>query len=109
MSNKINEMKQKLNKLEELKFELELLVSSVNDKTREIKYLDTPSNIYIDIESKAEVNGIDVSYEVDQVRNAVNTLESAVYELVTPFEDKLRDVDIECDDLECDIYEEVHC
>ena len=50
-----------------------------------------------------------MSYEVDQVRQAVNTLESAVYELVTPFEDKLRDVEMEHDDLECDIYEEVHC
>ena len=109
MSNKINEMKQKLNKLEELKFELELLVSSVNDKTREIKYINTPSDIYIDIETKADANGIDVTYEVDQVRQAVNTLESAVYELVTPFEDKLRDIEIEHDDLECDIYEEVHC
>ena len=109
MSNKINEMKQKLNKLEELKFELELLVSSVNDKTREIKYINTPSDIYIDIETKADANGIDVTYEVDQVRQAVNTLESAVYELVTPFEDKLKDVELEHDDLECDIYEEVHC
>ena len=105
----VSEMKEKLNKLEELKFELELLVSSVNDKTREIKYINTPSDIYIDIETKADANGIDVTYEVDQVRQAVNTLESAVYELVTPFEDKLRDVELEHDDLECDIYEEVHC
>ena len=102
----VSEMKQKLNKLEELKFELELLVSSVNDKTREIKYLDTPSNIYIDIESKAEANGVDVSYEVDQVRQAVNTLESAVYELVAPFEDKLRDIENEHDDLEMEISDE---
>ena len=99
----VSEMKENLSKLEKRKFDLELLVSSVNDKTREIKYINTPSDIYIDIESKAEANGVDVSYEVDQVREAVNKLESAIYELVAPFEDKLRDVELEHDELEFDI------
>ena len=101
----VSEMKQKLNKLEELKFELESVIGDVNNKTREIKYDDTPMNIYIHVESLAEKHGIDITYEVNSVREKVNQLESALYELVTPFEDKKWEVETKHDDLECDIEE----
>lgn len=99
----LKEMKEKLEQLEKLKDKADLLVSEVNDKTRDIKYMDMPSNIYIDVESLAEDNGIDVSYEVDAVREAVNKLESAIYNLVEPFEDRARDLETEYDELEWDI------
>ena len=99
----LKEMKSKLEQLEKLKDNLDLLVSQVNDKTREIKYINTPSDIYIHIEGLAENNGIDVSYEVDQVRSAVNSLESAIYNLVEPFEDKARDAENDYDDLAWEI------
>ena len=98
----LNEMKTKLQELEKLKDEAHLLVSQVNDTTRDIKYMDL--NIDIDVvETLAEDNGIDISYEVDAVREAINKLESAVYNLVEPFEDKARDFELEYDELEMDI------
>jgi|TARA_X000001036_G_C20188489_1_gene606465 hypothetical protein len=105
----VSEMKLELAKLDKIKDDLSYLVGEVNDKTREIKYLDTPSNIYLAVEMLAEDNGVDISYEVDKVREKVNELESAIYELVTPFEDKAREAENAHDDLECEIYEEVHC
>jgi hypothetical protein len=105
----ISEMKLELAKLDKIKDDLSFLVGEVNDKTREIKYDDTPMNIYIHVESLAEKHGVDITYEVDQVREKVNELESAIYELVTPFEDKAREAENAHDDLECEIYEEVHC
>ena len=105
----ISEMKEQLAKLDQIKDDLSYLVGEVNDKTREIKYLDTPSNIYMAIETMAEKNGVDITYEVDAVREKVNQLESAIYELVTPFEDKAREAENAHDELECDIYDKVHC
>ena len=104
MSN-LNEMKTQLEKLSNLKFELESVIGNVNNKTKEIKYDDTPMNIYIHVESLAEKHGIDITYEVNSVREKVNELESALYELVTPFEDKKWEVETKHDDLECDIEE----
>jgi hypothetical protein len=99
----------KLSELEDLKWELEALVGRVNEKTREIKYIDTPSNIYMEVESWAEDNGIsedDMEWKVKEVREAVNALESAIYDLVEPFEDKLRDIENEHDELEMEIEDE---
>ena len=102
----ISKMKEKLESLENAKFDLEFLVNSVNDKTREIKYDNTPMDIYLHVEALAEKNGIDVSYEVDAIRQKVNDLESAIYELVAPFEDKKRDIENEHDELEMEISDE---
>ena len=99
----------KLSELEDLKWDMEALVRRVNEKTRQIKYMDTPSNIYMKVESWAEENGIDsddMEWKVKDVREAVNKLESAIYELVEPFEDKLRDIENEYDELEMDIEDE---
>jgi hypothetical protein len=99
----------KLSELEDLKWELEALVGRVNEKTREIKYIDTPSNIYMEVESWAEDNGIsedDMEWKVKEVREAVNALESAIYDLVEPFEDKLRSIENEHDELEMEIEDE---
>lgn len=98
-------MKAKLEEVGKLKDKAELLVSQVNDTTRDIKYMDMPSNISITVQGLAEENGIDVEYEVDQIRSAINSLESAIYNLVEPFEDKVRDLETEYDDLEWDIEE----
>ena len=42
-----------------------------------------------------------------EVREKVNELESAIYDLVEPFEDALRDKDNEIDELEYELEEEV--
>ena len=99
----------KLSELEDLKWELEALVGRVNEKTREIKYMDMPSNIYMEVESWAEDNGIsedEMEWKVKEVREAVNALESAIYDLVEPFEDKLRSIENEHDELEMEIEDE---
>jgi len=99
----------KLSELEDLKWDMEALVRRVNEKTRQIKYMDTPSDIYMKVESWAEENGIDsddMEWKVKEVREKVNELESAIYQLVEPFEDKLRSIENEHDELEMDIEDE---
>jgi len=46
-----------------------------------------------------------MEWKVKEVREAVNALESAIYDLVEPFEDKLRDIENEHDELEWEIEE----
>tara|TARA_R110002074_G_scaffold145564_2_gene294504 strand:- start:22019 stop:22360 length:342 start_codon:yes stop_codon:yes gene_type:complete len=105
----VSEMKEKLESLDNDKWNMKSNVDKVNDTTRAIKYDNTPMDIYLKVESLAESLGIDVESEVDEIRSKVNDLESAIYELVAPFEDKLREIEYEYDDLESDIYEEAHC
>ena len=104
----VEKMKVELERLDALKWDLKSVVDSVNDKTREIKYDNTPMEIYMHVEQLAEKHGIDVKYEVDAIREKVNLLESAIYELVSPFEDELRDIEYKHDDLEYEIEEVVN-
>ena len=99
------ELENKLAVLDDAKWNMKSNVYKVNDITRAIKYDSTPMDIYIEVESLAESLGIDVESEVDEIRSKVNDLESAIYELVAPFEDKLREVEYEYDDLEGEIEE----
>ena len=101
----VEEMKVELERLDALKWDLMSIVDNVNDKTREIKYDNTPMEIYMHVEHLAEKHGIDVKYEVDAIREKVNLLESAIYELVSPFESELRDAEYKHDDLEYEIEE----
>ena len=99
----------KLKELEDKAWDLSLLVDKVNDITRDIKYNDVPSNIYLKVQSLAEENGIseqEVEWKIDEVRSAVNALESAIYDLVEPFEDAKRDAEWKKDDLEMEIDDE---
>lgn len=99
----------KLKELEDKAWDLSLLVDKVNDITRDIKYNDVPSNIYLKVQSLAEENGIseqEVEWKIDEVRSAVNALESAIYDLVEPFEDAKRDAEWKKDDLEMEIEDE---
>ena len=96
----------KLKELEDKAWDLSLLVDKVNSITKDIKYNDVPSNIYLKVSSLAEENGIseqEVEWKIDEVRSAVNALESAIYDLVEPFEDKLREIENEIDEIECEI------
>lgn len=101
----IEEMKVELKRLDALKWDLQSVVESVNHTTRDIKYDNTPMEIYMHVEQLAEEHGIDVSYEVNTIREKVNLLESAIYELVSPFESELRDAEYQHDDLEYEIEE----
>ena len=99
----------KLKELEDKAFDLSLLVDKVNYITKDIKYNDVPSSIYLKVQSLAEENGIseqEVEWKIDEVRSAVNALESAIYDLVEPFEDKLRSIENEHDELEMEIEDE---
>lgn len=82
---------------------MELIIRKVTDKTNDIKYSDIPSNIYLEVQRLAEDTGIDLEElesKIDEIRECVNSLESAIYGLVEPFEDRKRDLDNEYDELE---------
>lgn len=102
------DIKKKIDILEDKSFDMDLVISRVNDTTRDIKYNDVPSNIYMKVQSLAEDNGVDeqeLEWKIDEVREAVNKLESAIYNLVEPFEEKKRDIDNEKDELEWELEE----
>ena len=87
-----------LENLEEKREWMEFTIRKVMDKTNDIKYSDIPSDIYLTVQRLAEDTGIDqkeLEYKIDEVRDCVNSLESAVYDLVEPFEDRKRDLDNE--------------
>ena len=83
--------KEKLDKLYDEKWELEsVAVRKVNDETKVIKYDNIPQEIYIKVMGIAEDNNIDASdssdleWKIKEVREKVNELESAIYDLVEP-------------------------
>jgi len=104
----LNEMNKKIDELDNKSWDMDLVIGKVNDKTKEIKYNDVPSNIYMAVENLAEENGIDMDdmeWKIKEVRECVNKLESAIYDLVEPFEEKKRDIDNKKEELECDLEE----
>jgi len=97
-----------LKNLEEKREWMEFTIRQVTDKTNDIKYSDIPSDIYLTVQRLAEDTGIDqkeLEYKIDEVRDCVNSLESAVYDLVEPFEDRKRDLDNEIVELEEELEE----
>lgn len=102
----------KLDKLYDEKWDLESAVSKVNNITKDVKYIDFFS-IYNKVTNVAEELGMDVSdssdleYKIKEVREKINELESAMFDLVEPFEDAVRDKGIEIDDLEWELEEAV--
>ena len=94
--------------LEDKSDNLDSAISLVNSATRDIKYNDVPSDIYLKVQGYAEEYGIkedDLEWKIKEVRECVNKLESAIYDLVEPFEDKKRDIDNEKDEAEWDLEE----
>ena len=94
------------------KYSAKFLMNQVDAITRDIKYLDgndvSPGSIAMKVEELAEKNDIDVSYEVKMIRVKMHALESAVYELITPFQDEFRSAENDYDDLESEIEEELY-
>ena len=102
---------EKLNELADKKWDFEAAVRKVNDETKVIKYDNIPSDIYLKVTNIAEELGMDVSdssdleWKIKEVREAVNALESAIFNLVEPFEDELRSAECDYDELEMDMEE----
>ena len=106
-------LKTQIEKWEKITDELTSTVSRVNDETKVIKYNDVPSNIYLKVESiveelklsdeqKKELES-NLEYQVRQVREAINNLESEIYKLVEPFEELQRDAENKKDDFEYEL------
>ena len=106
-------LKTQIEKWEKISDELSSTVSRVNDETKVIKYNDVPSNIYLKVESIAEELKLsdeqkkelesNLEYQVRQVREAVNNLESEIYKLVEPFEEVQRAAENKKDDVEYEL------
>ena len=103
MSLSLSEKKIKLEVLDDKVFDLEYLVKNVNSVTKDIKYSDAHMDSIMKIENMAEFHGIEIEDQVEEVRTVFNNLESTVYDLVSTFEDKLREAEKDCDDLEYEI------
>jgi predicted nucleic acid-binding Zn-ribbon protein len=88
----------KIEELENKKIKLEDLVGEVFEITRKIKYLDL-MNIDIEVQGLAEDNNININYELDKVREVLNNLESAFYNLNQPFEDELKSIENKIDEI----------
>ena len=80
----------------------------VNDITKNIKYLQQDElvmEIYSKMQSMAQAIGLsekELDYVEDDVREAFNNLESAVYKMEEPFEDYVRDLQYKVEELELD-------
>jgi len=108
-------LKTQINKWEEIVDNIDSAVRKVNEETKVIKYNDVPSNIYITVEGIADDLGLKLSAEksqelkkelewkINEVREAVSTLESAMYNLVEPFEDMKSDAENKKDDFEYEL------
>ena len=88
----------KIEKLENKKIKLEDLVGKVFEITRKIKYLDL-MNIDIDVQGIAEDNNINIKYELQNVRQALNNLSESIYNLNNPFEDELKSIENKIDEI----------
>lgn len=71
--------------------------------TKAIKYFDNHIEIINEIRELAEMHGIDekeLKYHINKVYEAKNELESAVFNLVEPFEDAVRSAQFDEEDLD---------
>ena len=81
---------------------------AIQDITKNIKYLQQDElvmEIYSKMQSMAEAIGLsekELDYVEDDVREAFNNLESAVYKMEEPFEDYVRDLQYKVEELELD-------
>lgn len=91
-------------KLEQKLYQLESALGMARDTTRNIKYVDTHIEILSKLGGIAEEVGLQLDkYDSSKVLELKNELESAIYQLEEPFEDAIRDVQNQIDDLD---YEE---
>ena len=81
---------------------------AIQDITKNIKYLQQDElvmEIYSKMQSMAQAIGLsekELDYVEDDVREAFNNLESAVYKMEEPFEDYVRDLQYKVEELELD-------
>ena len=97
----IKEQEESIEAVQQEVDKLELALSSARDITKGIKYEDTTMNIVSQMSRLAEDNGIEMDeYNINQVYQAKNKLESAIYQLEEDFEDAIRDISNKIDELE---------
>lgn len=85
------------------KFDAERAYKDALQITKAIKYFDNHIEIINEIRQLAEQRGIDekeLEYHINKVYEAKNELESAVFNLVEPFEDAVRYADDDDEDLD---------
>jgi len=92
--------------LQPLADKLEYGPQSARDITKQIKYSDTHMTIINELGALAEKLGLDekeLDYYENQVFDAKNKLESAIYEMEEFFDDKYKEVAYKIEELEMDL------
>jgi len=90
--------------LEDKLYKLEGALGMARDTTKTIKYVDTHIEIMSKLAGIAEDVGLELDkYDESKVSELKNELESAIYQLEEPFEDAIRNIQNQIDELE---YEE---
>ena len=97
----VKENEELISKLEDKKFDLEMALERAREETKNIKYADMHMEIINAVSNIAEDNGIEIDeYNINQVYQAKNKLESAIYQLEEDFEEAIRDISNKIDELE---------
>ena len=95
-----------LDALQSRLYDLEAAQKRAREITKNIKYAEMHMDIIRELENLAEEVGLTLDeYNVNQVYQAKNNLESAIYELEEAFEDAIRDAQNAVDDAEYDMEE----
>ena len=92
--------------LQPLADKLEYGPQAARDITKQIKYADSHMTIISELGALAEKLGLDekeLDYYENQVFDAKNKLESAVYEMEEFFDDKYKEVAYKIEELEMDL------
>ena len=97
---KLAESQDKIDKLEDKKFDLERALSDARDITKGIKYADTHMQIILKLGHLAEEHGLEIDeYQEGKVFEAKNKLESEIYELEEVFTEAIRSISNKIDEL----------
>ena len=98
---KIYEVADAVEKLEDKLYDMKSAKDSARNITKKIKYNNTYSEIIAELGTLAEDNGLKLDeYQIRQVYQAHNNLESEIYELEEVFKDAIRDLRNKIDDMD---------
>jgi hypothetical protein len=98
---KIYEVADRVEQLEDKLYDMKSAKSNARNITKKIKYSNVYSEIVAELGTLAEDNGLELDeYQIRQVYQAQNHLESEIYQLEEIFDDAIRELRNKIDDAE---------